>query len=287
VARGDERFAPGTAHEPVEDALPVGAPGRVTEVLDGAVRLLRNRMGTVLGIAAALFLPVQAVGLAVAVTRRTPLADDIGGVQGLAALGDGSGWGWVLVALQALALSAVGVAMGVVAAGALDGARVGAASALRVLARRWWVVPPIVVLSAVMKVPAACFAGFGWIFVDALLLPWSVVAGAEGLGPIASLRRTLQLTRPGYGLAFGVAVGGLFITWVAQLVLVAGPVVLLSSLSLPQGWVLAVEQVTSLLVLVTASFTASVAVRLYVDLRCRVEGLDLVRRSVGRGLVRR
>jgi hypothetical protein len=55
---------------------------------------------------------------------------------------------------------------------------------------------------------------------------------------------------------------------------------------LPQGWVLAAEQVTSLLVLVTASFTASVAARLYVDLRCRIEGMDLVRRGAERGLVR-
>ena len=93
------------------------------------------------------------------------------------------------------------------------------------------------------------------------------------------------MTRSAYGLSLVVCIGGFVICQILQLALTLGPVVLVASFGPPEGWLVVLQQVASLVLLVALPLTACIAARAYVDLRCRTEGYDLVRRQEDRGLL--
>ncbi len=288
VARGDARFPPSTGPDmtgnPLDPVARVGPGG----ILDGAFGLLRFRIGRLVGLTAVLFLPVQLVGLAVALASPTVAAsstsDPFGGGALDAASSTGSLWAVALLLLRSLALGLLGAGVGHLVAGWWSGRDAPFGEVFGQMFRRSPAVLVVVVLSAAVKVPLLCLGGVGWLLADASLFVANVVVGAERRGPLAAIGRSFRLTRAVYGTALVVVFGGLVITQVLQVALVAGPILLVASFQPPDGWLLALEQVTSLVLLVVMPLTACIAARAYVELRCRVEGIDLVRWQERRGL---
>jgi hypothetical protein len=291
VARGDAR-AP--ARDPLVDGdlegnplgrLGVSGPGGV---LDGGFELLRFRFRRLVGLTAVLLLPLQLAQLAVSLTVGAAAEVDSSGVDPLGGLGGrsmvGGGWVLVFVALRALALFVLGIAVGHLVQGWSEGRDPGFGEALRFAASRCWVAPVVVVVAAGVKMAGACLGFVGWFLGDALFFIAGIVAGAERTGPLATIGRSVRLTRSAYGLSLVVCVGGFVIAQVLQVALTVGPLLLLTWFQPPEGWMVAAEQAASLVLLVTVPLTACIAGRAYVELRCRAEGLDLRRRQEARGL---
>ncbi|MBU6216306.1 MAG: hypothetical protein KGR17_06840, partial [Acidobacteria bacterium] len=82
----------------------------------------------------------------------------------------------------------------------------------------------------------------------------------------------------------GVVAGGLFLTVVVQMVVLAGPLLLIQSLGVGGTVALVVQQAAGLVVLVTVPLTSCIAARAWIEFRCRAEGADLEDRMVLRGL---
>ena len=297
VARGDARAGgpggpggPGPARpDPLDDnplsRLQVTGPGGV---LDGGFDLLRFRFWRLVAVAAVIFVPIQLLELVVLVSvGSTAPTSDAGSSFGLASgvqSAGSSGWGVLFLVLRSVALCVLGIAVGHLTAGWMEGRDPSFRGTLRVAVTRAWVAPVVVAVALGAKLLLACLGGLGWFLADALFFIAGIVAGAERLGPFAAIGRSVRLTRAAYGLALVVCIGGFVISQILQLALTLGPLVLLASFQLPEGWLVVVEQLASLVLLVALPLTACIAARAYVELRCRTEGYDLVRRQVDRGL---
>ncbi len=266
---------------PLVQLGPVG-PGAV---LDGAFNLLRFRFRRMVALCAVVFIPVQLLDLGFAISAGTDTASDVPQLQ-LFDSGTPMPFGVALgmLVLRACALFLLGMAAGVLVDGWLDGRDVAFGEVIGAVARRCWVVPIVVVAAGLAKWSAACFGLFGFFLVDALVFIAGPVAGAERIGPFASIGRSVRLGKATFGNALAICFGGFLITSVVRVALAVGPIVLVQMLGLPEGWLLLIDQVSSLTLLVTLPLTACIAARAYLDLRCRAEGLDLVRRQDARGL---
>ncbi|UDY37143.1 hypothetical protein [Dermatobacter hominis] len=255
-------------------------------VLDGSFDLLRFRFRRFLALTAVLFVPVQLIDLLVALSSGTTAGGD-GTAQFQIVDAGGSGtsaWAILVLALEACALFLLGMAAGHLVQGWLAGRDDPFGTVVGAVARRAWVVPIVVLVAVVAKSAAACFGGVGFFLVDALFFIAGPVAGAERTGPFGTIGRSVRLSRGAYGLALAVCFGGFAITFVLRFALSLGPMALVALLGLPDQWAIVLEQASALTLLITMPLTACIAARAHVDLRCRVEGLDLVRREEARGL---
>jgi hypothetical protein len=259
----------------------VGAGG----VLDGAFDLLRFRFRRFVALTAVLFVPLQLIDLLLSLSEGpTTGGDGTGQFQLLDVGSTTSAWVFVVAGLQACALFLLGMAAGHLVDGWLVGRDDPFGTVVAAVARRAWVVPIVVVVAVVAKTAAACFGGVPFFLVDALFFIAGPVAAVERTGPLATIGRSVRLAKGGYGLALAVCFGGFAITFVLRFALGLGPSVLVALIGLPEGWLLVLEQISALTLLITLPLTACIAARAYVDLRCRVEGFDLVRREEARGL---
>jgi hypothetical protein len=290
VANGDARWpeaADGTElgdRNPLADVEPVGAGG----VLDGGFDLLRVGFGRLVGLAAGLLLPLQLVELIVA--TRSGLADQVSIEQsplaGMAMLGgSSSSFGWVFAALRVLVLSFLGLTVGIMVQELLGDRLLSGRRLAARAGRRWWVAAVVPLLTVPVRSVGFCLVYVGWFLLDALLMCTSVVAGAEGLGPLRAFGRSWSLARSSYGTALAVSFGGFVVTSILQLALLLGPTFLVGMFTVSESVLVLVQQVASLVLLVTQPLTACIAARAYVELRCRSEALDLERRRVAQGLV--
>jgi hypothetical protein len=287
-ARGDTRARSRPADHDLDDNplrhLDVGGPG---VVLDEAVAMLRFRFRRLVALAATVVLPVQLLSLVISL-RSGISADSVDDVLPSASVLVAAGATWpeqmLVLSLQAVALALTGMAAGHLAAAWLEERDPTYRETAAAVASRAWVAPVVVLGGLMVKVPFLLLGGVGYVLGDALVFTAAAVAGAERLGPLRAVARSIRLARGDYGLAVVVALGGLVLTQVLQFALVLGPVVLVSTFAPPEGWVVALGHVGSLVVLVTAPLTACVAARTWVELRCRVEGLDLRRRAASLGL---
>ena len=292
AARGDVPWPASADATDLGDRNPLGAvePVGVGGVLDGGFDLLRVGFGPLVGMAAALLLPLQLVELLLRLQQgldtggSTSANSFFGGVSG-ALDGRSTALTWVLVLLRVMVLSFLGLAAGIMARELLAG-RLPTGRALWAAAgRRWWVAALIPLLTVPVKSLGACLLYVGFFLLDALLMCASVAAGAEGLGPLAAFRRSWRLGGASYGSALGISVGSFAISTILKVALYLGPVVLVAAFSPSVGVVVAVQQAASLTLLIAQPLTACIAARAYVQFRCSSEGLDLERRRVAQGLV--
>lgn len=290
VAPGDARWEadagtvdPGDRN-PLRDVEPAGVGG----VLDGGFDLLRIGFGRLVGLAAALLLPLQLIELIIftRVGRVDQVDIDQSPFAGFMAMGSSpSSVSWVFVALRLMILSFLGMTVGLMVRELLGGRLPSGRSLAAAAGRRWWVAAVIPLLTAPVKSVGFCLVYLGWFLIDCLLMCPSVIAGAEGAGPLRSFGRSWKLARASYGTALGVSVGGFVIATILQFALLLGPAALVSAFAVSEGVLLLVQQITSLVLLVTQPLTACIAGRAYVEFRCRSEGLDLHRRRASLGLV--
>ncbi|MGI9578020.1 MAG: hypothetical protein ACR2OH_07475, partial [Microthrixaceae bacterium] len=285
VVRCDERWPTGEgelaeSNNPLAALEPVGVGG----VLDGAFDLLRARFGLLVGLAAAMLLPLQLIEVLGEISSGLDADVDAAGFTSsldlLAADTATSALGWLVLIMRVIVLSFLGLVMGVMVSDLLDDRRRSAASLVGAAARRWWVAVLVPVLCLPIKIAGGCLLLVGFFIADAFLMCASVVAGAESRGPLHAFGRSWQLATRQFGVALGVSFGGFAILLVLQLAFWIGPALLASQFLASEALLLLVQQIGLLSMLVLQPLTACIAARAYVELRCRTEALDLeIRRN--------
>jgi len=288
VARGSDRFPDGAglasaAANPLAGVEPVGVLG----VLDGGFDLLRRGLALFVALAAALLLPLQLVDLLAQLNAGldTQLATSGSPLESLSLLGSTTTTAsWLVSMLRIVVLSFLGLVAGVMVSDLLASRQRSGGALVAAAARRWWVAALLPLLCVPLKVVGGCAVYVGFFFFDALLMCASVVAGAEGAGPFASFGRSWRLGWRSYGTALGVSFGAFVISVILQAALYLGPAALLGVFVPSEGALLAIQQASSIVLLVTQPLTACIAARAYVEFRCRSEGLDLSIRSNALGL---
>jgi hypothetical protein len=253
-------------------------PRSVPAVLDRGVALLRIRPGRWFGLGAVLLLPIWLLDLVLLVTVGAETVERVPLGPSVARVGE-SAWVWLIVPLHAVALSLLGIAVGTAASAWRDGRDPTTGELLRAAFARTWTALVIVTLSALALLLASCVVGVGYLLAAPLVFTASIVAGAEGTGPLASLGRSASLARSAYGRALAMATGSLVLTQVVRFSCWLGPVALAGLLGAGEGVLVPIERIGGLVVVVVEPLTAAFALSAYLELRCRVEGLDLELRT--------
>jgi hypothetical protein len=173
-----------------------------------------------------------------------------------------------------LAYAILGGAMGYVVVGWYDGRDVRVGEALGATLRR---LPALLTAWVLLLVPKALLlglCGLGYAFLFPFLLLVSPVIVVERLGPLAGIRRSVQLVARRYAAVLFVWWLSVFVERLVSLALAAVPELLarvsppaVADALRPSGWAFAI--------LVTAPVAAAFPVLIYLDLRIRSEGLDL------------
>jgi hypothetical protein len=257
-------------------------PMTTPDLLDGAFAIIKRRPRDVLTLAAVLLIPIEVVS---AVLLRDVLGAD--GLTGLTdpttAFGEdgevvGAGAALTSFAVGTVSLALLAGALGVLVDGWYRGRDVSPWEAVGVALRRSWALVLGTVLVHVLEGIGLLAFGVGAYLVMALCHVVSPVITVESLGPLAAIRRSVQLTRRRIGPALSVPglVGlvGLLVGFGFQ------SVPELATTIVPDDWdwlVRAAGQIASQLVVVP--FTAGVAVLFHLDLRIRLEAHDIELRS--------
>jgi hypothetical protein len=250
-----------------------------TELLDRAFAVLKGAPGTLLAFAAIFVVPVQFV----AGWLQRDLLD--GGMfevftdpeltQSSADEANADALASILVLLGSsisLPFVAVGIALFLAARHAGRDPSLG--ELLRGTLRRTPTVLVAWTLIHVAELIGAIACLFPGLLVMALFMVTAPVVAVEGLGPIAAMRRSAQLTRRrfwptlGIGLLSGI-VAGLFDQALSTL-----PDVLAFAVGDRAGWVLLSVGGGMSAIITTPVITAATTLH-YLDLRVRTEGLDL------------
>ncbi len=286
TARGDAKAPTRDRHtaadglrdgsSPVADLRPIGPAA----VLDAGFDLFRFRFRRLVGFAACLFVPITVVDLVLMATVGTESPERVAVGPTTLLVGSGDSWSWAIVALQAIALSLLGLGVGHLAMAASRGVDVSFRELCRVVVRRWWVAVLIVVLTAVPRALLSCIVvPVGWLLADAFFFVASAAAGAEGLGPLRAIGRSASLAKGRYGNALVICLGSLVISQVLRMSLTTGPVLLMASFGLSNLALGVVGRLGTVVLLLAEPITACIAARAYLDLRARREGFDLQLRA--------
>ncbi|MGH9183466.1 MAG: DUF7544 domain-containing protein [Acidimicrobiales bacterium] len=287
-------------------------PMTVSDILDGAFKLMKANARTIFAIAAVFVVPVQllaAYTLSDLLGGRgvTQVVNDPSVAQTAVESSQSAGNGAALLASLLLNLAVLPFLAGAVSqvvASSYLGEQLGAGPALRRTVRRaWsllasWVVVHVLEVGGAMAgvVLAALVAGLGsgldpvarvllaavgilagiplGLAVMALSVAVAPAVVVEDLGPIAGVRRSWRLMRPRFWPVLGIALLAGFVATVLGQVLGFIPSTVALLVGLDLGWVLlAVGGI--LTALVTTPIVAIVATLQYFDARIRTEGFDL------------
>ena len=258
-------------------ALPVPlAPMTLSDLLDGAFRVLKLRPRTVLGIAATILVPVFMVAafLQRDATSGYTFGSGFSTTEVLARSGGSVLATYAAALLVSASLFFLGGALAKLVSAWYAGGDLTAGEALRAAFRRtpalfgaFAVLLPLKVVSA-----ALCYVGLiPCVTLFSLTAPAIVV---EDLGPIAGAKRSWQLVARRFWPCVGIVVVATIGSSLLTTVLTVLPTLLALALGDPARWiVLGVARTAVALVIITTLM--SVSVLLYLDLRIRTEGLDL------------
>ena len=256
----------------------------VADILDGAFTVIKARPARILGIAAAFVVPVHVlaayaqrdafggVGLWEAWWSEDPAVTAVGEARasGLDA------WSTLMTWLvPAIALVFVAAAIAHLVGSWTMGRDVTGADLLAVTARRSWALLASFVLVHVLEALGAVALYVGAGFVMAFFVATAPAIGAEGLGPLAAMRRSASLARRRYWRTLGISLLIGLVSSVLFNALAALPELIALLIGFDVAWSLAAAG-NILGGVVTTPFVAAATVLLYLDLRIRTEGLDLV-----------
>jgi hypothetical protein len=238
--------------------------------------------GTVLALSALFVVPGQVFA---GVANRASI-EDLGAVLGgsavLSAGGSSDGYDLLLLLLSALVRSLglvyLGVALTLVVVAGQAGVRMGTSEAAVAALKRsgpvllaW----PLLSLGSLVAY-VACVAPLAvWLTFTAVVAP---VIAAEGAGPMRAIGRSFRLVAKRFWAALGVVLLSTIVAGVLDAVLLIVPQGIAVALPAPFGWVLAMVATAGVSTVTTGPLVLS-CVLLYVDLRVRVEGLDLRQRA--------
>lgn len=257
-------------------------PMTTADILDGGFAVLKARPRRILAIAAAFVVPTH---LLAAYLQR-----DAMGAYGIGDLftddptifnepaGSDPGTdvlvGLMYTVIPAVALVCVAAALGHLVTQWAMGRDAPAGEMLRVVARRWW---PLLGSFVLVKLAEGlgllgCYVGV--FFVMALFVPVAPIVGVEGCGPFEALRRSVRLTRARYFPTLGIALLMGIVATLLSTALAALPQGLAGWIGYRDGWpLLALGSI--LAEVIVLPFVAAATVLLYLDLRVRLEGLDI------------
>lgn len=263
-------------------------PMTIADLLDGSFVILKRRARDVLLIAAAFVIPVQL--LASVLLRDTLSAGGFAGTGlgetssvGVEESGDVTGIGASIVSIGvgAVSLALLAGALALLVADWYEGTRRPPSRIVLATVRR---LPALVVGVTVVHLLEAVglvALGVGAYVAMGLLHVVAPAITAEGIGPFRAIGRSVNLTRARFWRSMAVpflvgVVGSMVGLGFAIVPEVFVPLV-------PDDWTWLLRATASMLSqLVTAPFTAGVAVLYHLDLRIRTEGLDLARRVEAR-----
>ena len=248
------------------------------DILDGAFKLYRANLGTIVTVVLVFALPVQLVA---SLASRNVLGGhsiiDVLNDPTVADTSRGNGQ-LLLQGLAALAAWLVGPfvagAIAKIVASSYLGHEITAGEAIRASLRRFF---PLLVAAIFVKLAEAVGligCGVGAVFVMPL---WVVVAPAivvEELGPFAGMGRSYRLTTKRYWPVLGVALLAGLLTYLIGQTLSTVPSVVALLVGYKWGFPL-VALAGILAELVRSPLTAIVATLIYFDLRIRTEAFDL------------
>jgi hypothetical protein len=274
--RGWTPAAPPAAPPPVPvDLRPLTALERV----DGGLRVLKLAPATMVAIAACTVVPVQLLGALVPDDPAHP-ADPMlvawlgrGAAITFAEDSDRAALGVALLALESLALAVATAATAVLVGGWYAGRRpstrevlAAAGSRLPALAAAWAVVH-------LAEAAGSILLGVGAVVAMVLFAVVSPVLAAEGVGPVAALRRSVALTKRRPAMVLGACVT-IALADVALRGALSASALFWDDLGLPAPDAVAAAIAVGAR-LVTVPMVAGAIVLLHLELRVRVEGLDL------------
>jgi hypothetical protein len=254
-------------------------PMTLGDVMDGAFRLLKANLRTVLLVTAAFVVPVNVV---VAFLQR----DVLGGQGVLDVLNDPSlagpttlsagqliGIGLSLLASLLVTPFVGGVLTRVVAASYL-GEQLEPGPAIRATLRWFWALLLGFVCVHLLELAGlvACLVG-AWVPMTFFLLTTPAIV-VEEIGPIQAMSRSASLVRPRFWPTLGIALLAGIMASVLGNILGTPFGLVAQFIGLRNGWpLLALGSIVP--ALITTPFVAIVSTLLYFDARIRQEGLDL------------
>jgi hypothetical protein len=250
----------------------------LSDLLDGAFRVIKSRPRTVFGIAATILVPVYILG---AFFQRNVLRDSpiglpsLTGGGGLVSLTGGDILGSFAAALVvAAALFPLGGALARLVTAWYAGGDLTAGEALAASFRRLPVMLAAFVLLLPLKALGYAFEEVGALVPVTLFVVTAPVITVEGLGPIAAAQRSWRLVSrrfwPSVLVVVVCVVGSSVLTFALGII----PEALASLLPSPFDWI-ATGAARAAVAMVVATALVSVSALLYLDLRIRTEGLDL------------
>ena len=256
-------------------------PMSFSDILDGAFKLYKANLVTILVVVGAFVVPVQLVS---SFLQRNLL----GGHSIFTAINNPSSVGTTDTAAtnNRLIITGVTTLIGLVLAPLIAGAisRVVSASylgeretpgsALVVTLKRSWALLIAFVLVHLLEWPAFVFCIFPGICVMTLFVAVAPAIVVERLGPLAGMGRSWRLTKSRFWPTMGVALlTGLLASVLGSIL---GTPFSLAALAIGYHWGWILLAIGSILTaLVTYPFVAIVATLIYFDLRIRKEGFDL------------
>jgi hypothetical protein len=267
-------------------------PMTLGDLLDGAFRLLKANLATIVLISAAFFVPLELFsafltrgflgGHGILDLVNDPSLLDQEANAGLStpqAIGTG------LASLISLVVTPlVGGAITKVVAASYLGETLPAGAAIRTTGRRLWAL-----LGATICVHLAELGGL-LLCVVGVLVPMTFFVCTtpaliiEGLGPIRAMRRAASLVRPRFWPVLGVVVVSTILTWLLTYILGLPFTAAGELIGLRWGFIL-IAIGSILPALVASPFVSIVATLIYFDGRIRHEGFDLqvIARDLGNG----
>src|SRR6266498_1746520 len=264
-------------------------PMSFSDVLDGAFRLLRANLATIVLVTAVFFVPLELISAFLSrdlfggqsllqVLQDPSLAEqDFGG--GLSGVELGGTIGTSLLGL--LITPFVGGAITQVVAASYLGRQLSAGDAIRTTGRRVWALLGAAIFVHVIEAVGFVLCVLPALVVMTFLICTTPAVVIEWLGPVKSMRRSLALVRPRFWPVLGIAVvSGLLATFLKGVL--STPFTLGAELvGFRWGFILlAIGSIVP--ALVASPFVSIVATLVYFDARIRHEGFDL--QMIARGL---
>lgn len=270
---------PGAPLRPFDSNMPLH-PMTVSDIVDGAFRVLKGNLRTVITVGAVFIVPA---GFLAAFLQR----DLLGGAGFFGLLDDpstataaadasGSQNAATVVSLLAESLSLPFIAAGLarVVGAAYIGRDVSPRAALWAAARRWWALILAWILIHLLEVVGFVFLVLPGVAVMTLMVAAAPAIAVENLGPIAGMRRSFRLVRRRFWAVLAIALLSGLIGYMLRQAIVAVPSAVALIIGMSRGWfLLGIGNVAALLI--AQSLLALISVLVYFDARIRSEGFDL------------
>jgi hypothetical protein len=257
-------------------------PMTVADVLDGSFSIIKARPARILGITALFVVPVHLVA---AYLQRNALGGagflDIWTSEDPAVVAEANrtDGGEILATIlvlvvPALALTFVAAAIARLVGAWSSGHDMAAGELLRTVGGRSWALLAAFVLVHLAEAASLLGCYIGIIFVMPLFAVTAPAIGAEGIGPLAGMRRAWNLAIRRYWRTLGVSWLIGITSFLLSNALGGLPQVLVGFFGFDLAWpLLAAGNILG--AVIATPFVAAATVLLYLDLRIRTEGLDL------------